>query len=225
MSDSPGLVPRSALAGAGTTAEGAAAGAARGVALGDASGRSEPGVRAVVREGFGLATVLARRAAPDVLNQRVRERYGLDLPQGPHRSAAAARGVVFAGTGPGAWLALTEQDGGDFAARLSGELDGVASVSDQSDGYTLIRLSGACVRDTLAKLVPIDVHARAFEVGDLASTVAAHVGVTVWRLPDESAGAPVFEVLMFRSLARSFWHALAEAAGEHGFTGSAPPSR
>jgi sarcosine oxidase subunit gamma len=101
----------------------------------------------------------------------------------------------------------------------------VASVSDQSDGYTLIRLSGACVRDTLAKLIPIDVHARAFQAGQVASTVAAHIGVTLWRLPDESDQAPVFELLMFRSLTRSFWHALAEAAAEHGFTGSAPLSR
>jgi sarcosine oxidase subunit gamma len=175
----------------------------------------------MIRDGFGLATVLARRGASDALNRRVQERFGIDLPHGPRRSAAS--GVVFAGTGPGAWLVLTERDeGGDcheFAARLSSELDGVGSVSDQSDGHALIRLSGACVRETLAKLIPIDVHARAFEVGQVASTVAAHVGVTLWRLPDEAQEAAVFEVLMFRSLARSFWHALAEAAGEHGFSG------
>jgi sarcosine oxidase subunit gamma len=97
------------------------------------------------------------------------------------------------------------------------ELEGVASVSDQSDGYTLIRLSGTHVRDALAKLVPIDVHPRAFKVGDVASTVASHVGVTVWRMPDEPDSTAVFEVILFRSLTRSFWHALAEAAGEYGF--------
>jgi len=60
---------------------------------------------------------------------------------------------------------------------------------------------------------------RAHSSGQVASTVAAHIGVTLWRLPDEAQEAAVFEVLMFRSLARSFWHALAEAAGEHGFSG------
>lgn len=189
--------------------------AALGAAAGNVAAGGNAGVTAVIRDGFGLAAVMARRGAPDALNQRIRERFGIDLPQGPHRSAAT--GVVFAGTGPAAWLALVERDGNDFAVRLMDELEGVASVSDQSDGYTLIRLSGTHVRDALAKLVPIDVHPRAFKVGDVASTVASHVGVTVWRMPDEPDSTAVFEVILFRSLTRSFWHALAEAAGEYGF--------
>jgi sarcosine oxidase subunit gamma len=205
MSDAATFAARSPLAGALTAAEGH-------VATG-----GNAGVTAVIRDGVGLATVMARRGASDALNQRVRERYGIDLPQGPHRSAAS--GAVFIGTGPAAWLALAERDGSDFVARLMSELDGVASVSDQSDVYTMIRLSGANVRDALAKLIPIDVHPRAFQVGDAASTVASHIGVTVWRLPDGADAAPLFEVIMFRSLTRSFWHALAEAAGEYGFAG------
>jgi len=175
------------------------------------------GVTAVVRDGFGIATVMARRGASDALNQRIRDRFGVDLPQGPCRSAGNA--VVFVGTGPAAWLALVERDGNDLAPRLMGELDGLASVSDQSDGYTLIRLSGTHVREALAKLIPIDVHPRAFKVGDVASTVASHIGVTVWRLPDQPDSLPVFEVILFRSLTNSFWDALAEAAGEYGFAG------
>jgi sarcosine oxidase subunit gamma len=175
------------------------------------------GVTAVIRDGFGLATVMARRGASDELKRRIRRRFGIDLPQGPHRSAA--NGMAFAGTGPGVWLALAEQPGDDLAATLMEELDGAASVSDQSDAYVLIRLSGAHVRDTLAKLIPIDVHPRAFKVGDVASTVAAHIGVTVWRLPDDANAAAVFEVILFRSLSRSFWHALAAAGAEYGFAG------
>ncbi len=205
MSDTATFAARSPLAGALSEAEVHVA----------AGGNA--GVTAVIRDGVGLATVVARRGASDALNQRIRERFGTDLPQGPHRSAAT--GVVFLGTGPAAWLALTERDGHDFAARLMSELDGVASVSDQSDGYTMIRLSGANVRDALAKLIPIDVHPRAFQVGDVASTVASHIGVTVWRLPDGPDSAPLFEVILFRSLTRSFRHALAEAAGEYGFAG------
>lgn len=205
MSDTDTFPARSPLADAPSAAEGPGAGG------------GGAGVTAVIRDGVGLATVVARRGASDALNQRTRERFGIDLPQGPHRSAAT--GAVFVGTGPGSWLALAERDGHDFAARLMSELDGVASVSDQSDGYTMIRLSGANVRDALAKLIPIDVHPLAFEVGDVASTVASHIGVTVWRLPDGPDSAPLFEVLLFRSLTRSFWHALAEAAGEYGFAG------
>ena len=205
MSDTATFAARSPLAEALSSGEG------HGAAGGNA------GVTAVIRDGIGLATVMARSGASDALNQRIRERFGIDLPQGPHRSAAT--GVAFVGMGPGSWLALAERDGNDFAAKLMSELDGVASVSDQSDGYTMIRLSGAHVRDALAKLIPIDVDAGAFQVGDVASTVGSHIGVTVWRLPDGPHSSPLFEVILFRSLTRSFWHALAEAAGEYGFAG------
>jgi sarcosine oxidase subunit gamma len=173
------------------------------------------GVTAEVRDGFGLATVLARKGASEVLSRRVHERFGLELPAGPRRTSVAE--IAFAGTGLGAWLAMDERGGNEFAAKLARDLEGAASVSDQSDGYMLIRLSGPRAREALAKLLPIDLHPRAFKVGDVASTVAAHIGATLWRLADDRQSAPVFEVIMFRSLARSFWHALAEASAEFGF--------
>jgi sarcosine oxidase subunit gamma len=178
------------------------------------------GVTAVVRDGLALATVLARKGVARRLTEDVRKRFEVELPKVSQRTAASD--VAFAGTGPGAWLAIAENGGNEFAARLMGALDGLASVSDQSDGYVLIRLSGARVRDALAKLIPIDLHPRAFEVGAVASTVASYIGVTLWRLADEPDAAAVFEIVMFRSLARSFWHALAEAAAEYGFVGRVP---
>ena len=93
----------------------------------------------------------------------------------------------------------------------------MAAVTDQSDGYAVLRLTGPRLRDTLAKLIPIDVHPRAFKIGDVAATVAFHVGATFWRLDDGPDGAPVIEVAVFRSLAGSFWHALSDSAAEFGF--------
>jgi methylglutamate dehydrogenase subunit D len=202
MSDARSFAPRSPLMGAVPASGGGS------------------GVTAVVRDGLGLATVLARKDASRRLAERVRTHFEVELPKVSKRTAAAD--VAFAGTGPGAWLAMAERGGNELASRLMGDLDGLASVSDQSDGYVVIRLTGARVRDALAKLIPIDVHPRAFEIGDVASTVASHIGVTLWRLADEPDAAPVFEIIMFRSLARSFWHALAEAAAEYGFVGRVP---
>jgi sarcosine oxidase subunit gamma len=182
---------------------------------------SGAGVAAVVRDGLGLATLLARKGASQRLAERVRERFGTELAVVPRR-AGASSDVAFVAVGPGAWLAISERAANELAARLAGDLDGLASVSDQSDGYVVIRLTGGRVRNALAKLIPIDVHPCAFEIGAVASTVAAHMGVTLWRLADEPDGAPVFEIMMFRSLARSFWHALAEAAAEYGFEGRIP---
>ena len=173
-------------------------------------------------DGLGLATVLVRRGKNTSLAQRLRERFSIELPSGPYRTVAGAR--AFAGTGPGAWLATQESGSNAFSAMLADTIGDLASLSDQSDAYAVLRLSGPRVRETLSRLVPIDVHSRNFKIGDVAATVAAHVGATLWRCEDDTNGLPVFEVAVFRSFAESFWHALSESAAEFGLA-LAQPSR
>ena len=66
-------------------------------------------------------------------------------------------------------------------------------------------------------MMPLDLHERAFQTGAVASTIALHVGATLWRLADGADGSPVFEIAVFRSLAASFWHSLVASAAEFGF--------
>ncbi len=181
----------------------AASGSGRGVIVGD-------------RDGLGLATVIVRRGQLEALAQRIRECYGIELPRGNVRQEA--HGVAFAGLGPETWLATSEKGGNEFSASLREKIGALASISDQSDGYAVLRLTGTKVRDTLAKLILIDVHPRAFKQGDVVSTVASHIGITLWRLDDAADGTPVFEIAVFRSLAGSFWHVLAQSAAEFGLS-------
>jgi heterotetrameric sarcosine oxidase gamma subunit len=166
------------------------------------------------RDGLGLATVLVRKGQHEALAQCIREKFGLELPRGPRRSASGD--VAFIGTAPGAWLATHEQVGNAFVQTLADATAGLASVSDQSDGYAVLRLSGPRVRDALCKLVPIDLHPNAFAVGAVAATVASYIGTTIWRL-DDLAGSSVFEIAVYRSMADSFWSALSASAAEFGF--------
>jgi sarcosine oxidase subunit gamma len=197
------LSPRSAFAGAALTQPGA-------------------GVLVTDRDGLGLATVIARRRQGVALNARVRERYGVDLPSGPSRIEAGS--VAFAGTAPGAWLATCKGAPNTFALELREAFGGLASVCDQSDGYAVLRLSGPQVRATLRKMLPIDLHPTAFRPGDVAVTIAAHIGVTVWRLADDDDGVPVFELAAFRSMAASLWHTIDTSAAEYGLSFSNPVS-
>jgi heterotetrameric sarcosine oxidase gamma subunit len=167
------------------------------------------------RSGLGMATVLERKGQGAALAERVREHFGIDLPSGPRRVASGS--LAFAGIGVGKWLGSAESDSDAFVCQLRAELGDLASVVDQADGYAVLRMTGPKVRQLLGKLVPIDVHPRAFQIGDVAVTVSAHIGVTLWRLPDRGDGAPVFEVAAPRSMARSLWHGVATAAAEFGY--------
>jgi sarcosine oxidase subunit gamma len=180
------------------------------------------GVIAQDRDGLGLATIILRRGKLETLAQRIREHYDIEIPRRSVR--ASARGVAFLGLGPDSWLGSSEHGGNAFAVSLRAALGPIASVSDQSDGYAVLRLSGSKVRETLAKLIPVDLHPRAFLPGDVASTVASHIGVTLWRLDDALDGSPVFEIAMFRSLATDFWHSLSESAAEFGLSRRSYPA-
>jgi sarcosine oxidase subunit gamma len=85
-------------------------------------------------------------------------------------------------------------------------------VSDQSDGYAVLRLAGAAMRATFEKGLAVDLHPAAFGPGDAAVTTCSHIGVILWQLDD----APTYEIALFRSLAADFWHWLSTSAAEYG---------
>ncbi len=87
-----------------------------------------------------------------------------------------------------------------------------ASFIDQTDGLALLHVSGPRVRETFAKGLPIDLDAGAFAMDDVAVSVIAHIGVTIWRLDD----APTFEIAVPRSYAGAFAYWLQESAAEFG---------
>jgi heterotetrameric sarcosine oxidase gamma subunit len=175
-------------------------------------GPAAAGVVVQDRVDLQIATVIARgdRAA---LAARIGAAYGVDLPIGLKRVEAGA--IAFVGTGPRTWLAT--RDGlGDLSADLRQALGDAAAVSDHSDGYAVLRVSGPQARATFEKGIGIELHPRAFRPGDAAATTCAHLGIVLWQLDE----APAYEVAVFRSLAGSFWHWLSESAAEFGLTTS-----
>jgi sarcosine oxidase subunit gamma len=101
---------------------------------------------------------------------------------------------------------------GALAGDLAATLKGLASVSDQSDGRAILRISGSRARDVLAKGLPIDLHPSVFGPGSAATSVIALMGVTLWQVDD----APTYDLAVFRSLAGSFWTWLTDSAAEFG---------
>ena len=120
--------------------------------------------------------------------------------------------VAFAWAGRSQWLVLREGPSRLFELQLRSSLADVASVTDQSDGRTIVRISGPRARDTLAKGVHIDLHPSVFRPGDTAISIVSNIGVQFWQIDP----APTYEFAMFRSFAVSFWEWLVDAAAEFG---------
>jgi methylglutamate dehydrogenase subunit D len=163
-------------------------------------------------DDLGLATIIARNGQTAALAERVQSLFGMALPAGPKRITNGK--VAFIGMGPGQWLAV-EQGSADpqaFAAKLTRDLAGLASISDQSDARAVIRVSGPAARWALAKGVPVDLHPRVFGPGDSALTQIALIGAHIWQIDE----IPTYEIAVFRSLAGSFADWLIASAAEFG---------
>ena len=85
-------------------------------------------------------------------------------------------------------------------------LDTLAAVTDQSDGWACLSLSGAGAEDVLARLIVIDPRLSAFPVGASAKLLLNHMQALVWRVETHR-----FDMLVFRSMARTAVHELTEA--------------
>jgi methylglutamate dehydrogenase subunit D len=173
------------------------------------------GLIATEREGLGAARIAARTGHTAEVMEHFRATFGIEPCIGPRRVSLGE--VAIAGTGPNTWIATCENAGNAFAASLHSLLRNCASIADQSDAYVILRLTGPKVRETLAKLVPIDIHPRSFQVDDVAQTVCGYMSVTLWRLEDTAQGGPTFDMWAGRSFAVSLHQAIGEAAAEFGF--------
>jgi methylglutamate dehydrogenase subunit D len=172
------------------------------------------GVTARERTNVAVASIAARKGQAAALIAKIKARTGIELPATPR--IAIAGHLSFAWVAPGQWLAMADgEDGASFADDLAGDLAGLAAVTDQTDGRTILRVSGPRVRDTLAKGCMLDLHDKVFKVGDTAITPIALLNTQITRLPDE-AGQPVFELAVMRSFAVSFWHWIETSTAEYG---------
>ncbi len=159
-----------------------------------------------------LATVMAYKGRRSDIFAQLKTNYALSLPDGPQRRANGVSAVI--GLGPRTWL-FQREAGPPLEPELVEVLGDAAAVTDQSDGYGVLRLTGPLARDLLEKGVSIDLHDHVFVPGCAAVTSCMHIGVILWRLEDDN-GLAVFETAVFRSLARSLWHFIEESAAEFG---------
>jgi heterotetrameric sarcosine oxidase gamma subunit len=102
----------------------------------------------------------------------------------------------------GARIVWTGRDQAFLTGIAPPALDG-AAVTDQSDGWAVLSVSGPRAVDVLARLVPLDLRLAAFPVGSAARSGLNHMNAVILRTGDTAV-----ELMVFRSMARTAWHEL-----------------
>jgi sarcosine oxidase subunit gamma len=83
------------------------------------------------------------------------------------------------------------------------DLAGLAAVTEQADAWAAVRLEGERAEAVLARLVPVDLRAAQFRKGQTLRTQLGHMSAAITR-----AGPQAFDIMVFRSMARTLVHEL-----------------
>ncbi|MEO0678687.1 MAG: sarcosine oxidase subunit gamma family protein [Pseudomonadota bacterium] len=81
-----------------------------------------------------------------------------------------------------------------------------AALTDQSDAWCHVILSGPRVAEMLAYLTPVDLREAAFPEGSAARSQIGHMNALILR-----SGSQRYELLVFRSMAGTLAHEIKEA--------------
>lgn len=81
-----------------------------------------------------------------------------------------------------------------------------AALTDQSDGWACLQLEGRLAAEALMRLYPLDLRPQSFAVGAVARAPLNHMQSILMR-----PAADTFDILVFRSMARTAWHEIAAA--------------
>ena len=89
---------------------------------------------------------------------------------------------------------------------LDADLSSIASLTDQTDAWCIVKLDGTNTADVLARLTPIDLRPSQFKRGHTAKTDLMHMMASITK-----TGTNSFEIMVFRSMAKTLVHDLTSA--------------
>lgn len=159
---------------------------------------------------FQLCLVMARHGAGAAARSTAKAQFGADPGEKP-KAVAGKNGSRLIWSAPDQFFVLTPAAKTKPLDRLQKAFAKKASISEQSNGRSLFRMSGPRVRDCLAKLLSIDLHPDVFAPGAAAATQMGHISVNVWRDEEDA-----FNLLVFTSFAESLWRDVLAHGAEYG---------
>jgi methylglutamate dehydrogenase subunit D len=147
-----------------------------------------------------IAVPLGGEAA---LGEALRAAFGAGLPVVGESTRAADGKSVFLGLARDQVFALLPAEGPLAASELARRLGTVGYLTDQTDGWVLLRLDGPLALAALERTCMLDLGAAAFPTGRVARTVMEHLGTILLR-----EGPERFLLMSASSSARSFLRGL-----------------
>jgi heterotetrameric sarcosine oxidase gamma subunit len=138
-----------------------------------------------------ITSITPFRGMQDNVAKQLKKLHKIDYPVGQDVTGTDAISCVWTGQGQVFLI-------GPEVGKITG-----AALTDQTDGWAMLRLEGAKVEAVLARLVPLDLRLRTFPEGRAARSLLGHMPLSIAR-----TGVQCFDLMVFRSMASTAIHEL-----------------
>ncbi|MDG2340332.1 MAG: sarcosine oxidase subunit gamma family protein [Paracoccaceae bacterium] len=143
-----------------------------------------------------LISVAAYKGQSKALSTALDAARGIKMPAPNRHTGSAKLRAIW--TGPDQAMLVGQTVGDDLVP--------YASVVDLSDAWAIVKLEGKSATAVLARLTPIDLRPSHFKRGHTAKTDLMHMMASITK-----TGVDSFEIMVFRSMAKTLVHDLTTA--------------
>ena len=164
------------------------------------------GAQLLEEAGAAMAAVTIRNGREKAFAKAFAKTFG-GSPPGP-TGAVAAKGQTVVASAQGQVFVLMETTPAELLANLEKAFASTATVTDQSDGWARLALTGPRAVEALERLAMVDLSDEAFGVGSAARTVFEHCTAILIRGRPAQGESRRYTILTPRSSAASLLHAL-----------------
>ena len=144
-----------------------------------------------------ITAILPYRGQGAAVSKALMAAHGLAFPEANSVTSTQDARCIWAGLEQALLIGVAPDPG----------LAAYAALVDQSDAWAIVQISGPGADQVLARLVPIDLRPSVFGLGQTARTLVGHMTASVTRVSDQA-----FEIMVFRSMAKTLVHELEVAA-------------
>jgi sarcosine oxidase subunit gamma len=162
---------------------------------------------ALVEEtGYAIFAVTIRASAQQSFKTAFKKLFGRAFP--PAQKTLAAGKTMIVPSAIDQVFVIEQTDPRLLEEKLLKALGKHAAITDQTDGWGILTLSGPKTITTMERISQIDMDSAAFPEGAAARTALGHVGGIVIRQKPKPGEGHRFMLLAPRSSAASFLHSI-----------------
>lgn len=157
------------------------------------------------KSGLSIVSLAVPSGGSRKFQTAIKQAYGLSLPAAGRFTGGDQLALIW--MTPEQYFLVSAQESLRPELEVVNKIGKTAYVTNQSDGNTIISVSGPRCLEALERICPVDLHPTSFGKGSAARTVMEHLGVTIMRM-----SASEYWLISASSSAGSFLHTIMVSA-------------